>query len=54
MNQPARPNPAPSSSGQVGTIVIGAFAGLTVCAILSAILSSYQQTQAAAQVQVTS
>lgn len=42
---PSRPNPAPapSNSSQIGTIVIGAVAGLAVCAIGTAILV---QTQA--------
>jgi hypothetical protein len=51
----SKPNPAPvKEPSQLGTILIGSVAGLAICAILSQILSQYEQAQAAANVSVTS
>lgn len=53
-SSPNPANPAPGTGSQVGTIVVGAVAGLTVCAILTAFLAQWQSSQSAAQMQVTS
>jgi hypothetical protein len=43
---PSRPNPSAGSSSQIGTIVVGAGAGLTLCAI---ILALFAQTKSSPQ-----